>query len=414
MNDPATATINPENLWRLNTPGVDGWAKDVRPDSDNKYYMVSVDTHMLITPDIFLERIDRKFIDRLPRMEKRGEETFVLVEGIRPQRVSNLKLEGEDLLRSKSGSHITAGSASAARGITASDRVEDQEADGVDGEVIFPNGIGLSMTRSPDPDFVQAQTVVWNDWAIDVCKPHLDRCNPVAVIATRQVEWAVSEVERVAKLGYRVVQMPCKPIPGPREPDHINYNLPVFDPLWAAIQDHDLAVTFHIGADDPRTARGNGGAVINYSAHALPSVIEPIVSLCSSGVFDRFPKLRAGSIEANAGWIPWIMQSMDEAYKKHHMWVSPKLKSLPSEAFREHCFASFGEDRAAVLLAGEYGLEDNLCWANDYPHHEGSWPHSAEAIERTMRDTLDETSRAKMLGLNAARIFRFDVPTRYR
>ena len=38
-------------------------------------------------------------------------------------------------------------------------------------------------------------------------------------------------------------------------------------------------------------------------------------------------------------------------------------------------------------------------WANDYPHHEGTWPHSAEAIERTMGE-LTEDARAKILGLN--------------
>ncbi len=53
-------------------------------------------------------------------------------------------------------------------------------------------------------------------------------------------------------------------------------------------------------------------------------------------------------------------------------------------------------------------------WANDYPHHEGSWPHSAEAIERTFGELVTEDTRAKLLGLNAARCFGFDVPAKYR
>ena len=52
-------------------------------------------------------------------------------------------------------------------------------------------------------------------------------------------------------------------------------------------------------------------------------------------------------------------------------------------------------------------------WGNDYPHHEGTWPHSAEAIERTMGRRTD-AERAKILGLNAARMFKFEVPERYR
>ena len=52
-------------------------------------------------------------------------------------------------------------------------------------------------------------------------------------------------------------------------------------------------------------------------------------------------------------------------------------------------------------------------WANDYPHHEGTWPHSAQAIERTMGN-LDDLERAKILGLNAARVFGFSIPERYQ
>jgi predicted TIM-barrel fold metal-dependent hydrolase len=54
---------------------------------------------------------------------------------------------------------------------------------------------------------------------------------------------------------------------------------------------------------------------------------------------------------------------------------------------------------------------DNFLWANDYPHHEGSWPHSAAAIEREMGQLRDD-ERARILGLNAARLWNFDVPER--
>ncbi|HEX4209029.1 MAG TPA: amidohydrolase family protein, partial [Candidatus Binataceae bacterium] len=69
---------------------------------------------------------------------------------------------------------------------------------------------------------------------------------------------------------------------------------------------------------------------------------------------------------------------------------------------------TFQEDRVGLDLAVKYNLVNNFMWANDYPHHEGSWPHSAEAIERQMGH-LNEEQRAKILGLNAARIFNFDV-----
>jgi predicted TIM-barrel fold metal-dependent hydrolase len=63
---------------------------------------------------------------------------------------------------------------------------------------------------------------------------------------------------------------------------------------------------------------------------------------------------------------------------------------------------------AGLALAEPMNLADNFMRGNDYPHHEGTWPHSAEAIERTMGH-LSDAARGKVLGLNAARLFGFEV-----
>ena len=38
------------------------------------------------------------------------------------------------------------------------------------------------------------------------------------------------------------------------------------------------------------------------------------VALCSRGVFDRFPKLRVGLLEANCSWAPWLLGRLDDHY----------------------------------------------------------------------------------------------------
>jgi len=414
MGENLKIEVNPENQWRLKTPGAPGWAKDTRAGAAKKYFMVSVDTHLSPPPKLFMERIAPEFRDRLPRVEVRDGKRYLVQEGVRPEAIAEPKLEGEDLVRSKAGGSTTLNVGPVENEKTGLARIADQDADGVDGEVIFPNGSALLMWGSSDPKFVHAQCQIWNDWAMEVCKPYHDRCKPTAALATADLEASIAEVKRVAKLGYQILLLPCKPIFGPHDVSHVNYNLPHFDPLWQVIQDHNLAVTFHVSTGkDPRCARGNGGAIINYVVHSLSPTIEPIVSMCASGVFERFPKLRAGTIEANGGWIPWMLDAMDEAYKKHHFWVRPKLKALPSDYFRENCFASISEDRSALVVCEPYNLGNNLMWANDYPHHEGTWPHSAEAIERTFGNYLNETNRAKVLGLNAARVFGFEVSKKY-
>jgi predicted TIM-barrel fold metal-dependent hydrolase len=203
--------------------------------------------------------------------------------------------------------------------------------------------------------------------------------------------------------------LPCKPVFNSQDARDPNYNMGVYDRMWAVIEETGLPITFHIGTGrDPRGASKEGGAVMNYVAHALVQAIEPMAALCSSGVLERFPRIKFAAIESGIGWVPWALDAMDEAYVKHHMWAYPKLKMLPSEYFRAHGAVAFQEDRAGLGLALQFDLVDNFLWSNDYPHHEGSWPHSAEAIERQM-GRFDEDQRARILGLNAARMFNFEV-----
>ncbi len=397
-NADVAVRIEDANKWRAVSPGIEGWSRTARPGDDAKFLMVSADSHANEPPDLWLTRMDKKFHHRLPRIVERPDGLAQVTEGFRALSLRDTPLDGEDLRRGKAGR-------------SAEERLLDQDLDGIDAEIIFPNK-GISMWATPDSIFAGAMCRAWNDWAWEAFGDHNDRLSPMACLATGDLEGAIKEIDRVATLGFRGLCLPCTPIFGHSDPENPNYNLPVYDRLWACIQDHDLPITFHIGTGrDPRGARGHGGAIINYAVHAMPPAMEPMANLCCSGVLERFSKLKFAIIEAGIGWVPWALESMDESYRKHHMWVRPTLSMLPSEFFKEHGFASFQEDPAGLDLARKHGLVDNFLWANDYPHHEGTWPHSAAAIERTMGD-LDEEERAKILGLNAAKLFKFDIPAK--
>ena len=389
------------NVWRLDTPGNEGWDRSARPSATDKFFMVSADGHVQEPRDLWEVRMDEKYQERLPGIVMiPGKGSFQKTEGFRePLRLQDLTFEGEDLLRNQSGK-------------TPEGRIADLAADGVDAEVMFPNK-GLTMWATKDPVFSGAMCRAYNDWAWEYFGPFNDRLAAMGCIAPAEIDAAIAEIERCAAMGFRGLSLPCKPVFGAPDHTELNYNLREFDPLWACISDVGLPVTFHVSTGrDPRTSRSRGGAIINYAVHSLAPTIEPIANLCASGVAEQFPKLRFGSIEAGIGWVAWALQAMDEAFRKHHMFVRPKLDMLPSEYFKRQGFASFQDDKAGLDLAREHGLINNFLWANDYPHHEGSWPHSAEAIERTMGG-LTDAERARILGLNSAEIFGFPIPERY-
>ena len=234
--------INEPNRWRLETPGHSGWKRTARPNDPDKYLMISADCHCNEPSNLWVERIDRKFRDRLPRIEiDENGVKWAISEGWARSRLLDSRLEGEDHLRSKAGADPE-------------QRLKDQIRDGVDAEIIFPNK-GLSMWATPDADFAHAQCRIYNDWAWETFAKYNDRMSPLAAIATADLPGSIKEVERVAKLGFRGLTLPCKPIFGAHDARHPNYNLPIFDP--ACVGDPGSRSSDHVPClDRTRSARG--------------------------------------------------------------------------------------------------------------------------------------------------------------
>jgi predicted TIM-barrel fold metal-dependent hydrolase len=410
--------VDPKNEWRTATPGHIGWERTARPDDPNRYFIVSTDTHHT-EPSEYLDEIEPEFADRCPRIEvDESGAQFLISEGSKPQLVKpgrrtpsprqeafepksatrhyGEKMGDEDRLRSRSGLSIE-------------QRLADADRDGIDAEIIFPNK-GLLCWATPDPVFQMAMCRAYNRWSFRYFGPYFGRLNPAALLGGAAVEASITEAVWAAERGYRTVALPAQPIFGLANAERLSYNDPSYEPLWATLEELGLPITFHVSTGrDPRAVGGNGGAVINYVCHAMQTTLEPIVTLISSGVFERHPNLRCGTVEAGIGWVPWMLETMDYAYTAHHFWVRPVIPERPSEYYKRNCFSTFVEDHVGLRLVEELELVDNFMWSNDYPHHEGTWPHSAAAIEREM-GSLSEMTRAKLLGLNAARMFKLDVP----
>ena len=400
------------NAWRAATPGPGGWDRTIRPDDPRKLFVVSADCHANEPPTHLLDHIEPEYRRRLPRIERREDGSEWLVsEGNSPVRIKASAVS-PSAQPSEVGSRMDAEDrrrTAAAREVKG--RLADQDEDGVDVELIFPTK-GLLCWATPDPVFAMAMCRAWNRWAHATFSPngwHGGRTLPLASIATGDVAGALAEVAWAAEQGFVGVCLGNSPIYGPKLPGKLEYNDPVFEPLWAAIEDGDLTITFHVSTGrDPRAVTGDGGAVVNYVCHSMETTIEPLVQLIASGVLDRHPHLRVGLVESGIGFLPWLLETMDYAHKAHHFFVRPQLRELPSFYFRRQCFATFQEDHAGLASVESLDLVDNVLWANDYPHHEGSWPHSAATVERQMAH-LSDNARAKILGLNAARVFRLSV-----
>ena len=181
------------NAWRLETNNASAdWPRSPYPDAANKYFMVSADGHVQEPKDLWKKRMPEEYWGRLPgvTVDDKGDQ-FQKTEGFRPVRIRNIKMAGEDALRNSSGRDPQ-------------QRIEELALDGVDAEILFPN-LGLTIWATPDAKFSQMMCRAWNDWAWEEYGPYNDRLSPMACIAAGDIEGAIEEIQRCAKLGLLVI-----------------------------------------------------------------------------------------------------------------------------------------------------------------------------------------------------------------
>ena len=134
-----------------------------------------------------------------------------------------------------------------------------------------------------------------------------------------------------------------------------------------------------------------------------------------AGVFDRYPKLRVGSVEHEAAWIPHWLKQMDFTYRERPVFTKgwrSKDGLLPSDYWRRNMFVEFMEDDLGVQLRERIGV-DTMLWGSDFPHAESTWPKSRDFLDR-MFAGVPEADLRKITSENAARMFGFTAELRRR
>lgn len=357
--------------------------------------VISADSHVQEPPEVYGERLPKRLRHRAPRVEERDGKRYLIVDGKRPRRLDVAQTEETDDDKEREFRRDPTGGRDLAR------RLADQERDGIMAEVIYPN-TSLFLYNSTDPDYQLAVARAYNDWAAELFGAHPSRFAPVAIVPVEDVAEAVREVERAARLGYRAIKIP---ITNARRP----YNRPDYEPLWAACAACNVVLSLHAFSnavdtypEDWGEEEGFGGALA-HMAMSMADGQNPAALLISSGALQRHPGLRFVVVECGAGWLGWLLHVLDEQVAKKHMWVRPRLEMLPSEFFRRQGAVTFSDDPVALNNLAFTGA-DVLLWGSDYPHDEGTFPHSQDVIARTFKD-IAAADRRKIVHDNAKRIY---------
>jgi predicted TIM-barrel fold metal-dependent hydrolase len=302
-------------------------------------------------------------------------------------------------------------------------RLRELEDDGVVAEVLFPNTIppffpsGNLLLRPPTK---QEYELRWaglrahNRWMVDFCNDTPGRRAGMAQIMLNDVDDAVAEVEWAAEHGlFGGVLLPGVP----PDCDLPPLFAPDYDPIWAACQDLSMPVNNHSGSAGPAA----GPYVASMAVFMLELAWfshRVFWHMVLGGAFARFPGLKLILTEQASGWVPGVLATLDHQYSRladpntaeSHFGAGlvEQVPEKPSYYWENNCYAGASFFRPSEApLRYEIGLS-KIMWGQDYPHTEGTYPYTTEALRNTFAG-IPSGEVAKMIGLNAADVYGFDL-----
>jgi uncharacterized protein len=271
---------------------------------------------------------------------------------------------------------------------------------GVDQTVLYPT-LGLGHGLIQDTEWAVALASAYNDWLHGHFLEQSPRFKGVALLPVQDVEAAAAELRRaVEQLGMVGGVLPSVTIDG--RP----YGHDMFHPLWEEAQRLDVPIAIHGGTS---AQMGLDRMVSFISAHAVEHLFgqaKQISSMVLDGVFELYPQLRVGFLETGCGWVPWMMDRLDEEMERKGQWAR-RLRRKPSEyiAGGNIWFSIEVEERALPLTIECIG-PDVLLWASDFPHERPREGFGGDLPTLAERKDLSDDFKRRLLWDNPRRFYR--------
>ena len=366
------------------------------------FRVVDTDTHQMEPIEIWSDYLDPAFRDRAPKREKIDGHMSIVIEGESIVSEDKYPMSTPDFLAA-----VEAGMKKFKRArenkFVPETRIWDMDEQGVDVQIIYPTYGGQILGKPfRDPTLLAALCRAYNDWSHQFCSHAPERLRWAAMLPLQAPELAIEEAVRAAERGCVSYYVRPNPTEG-RNLYHEDYH-----PLWATIQDLDRPICIH-DSGSPRLPSYGDRMDSHVTGHIIAHPVEAMVAMMSLiwfGVLEKFPKFRVVHVEADAGWVPYWLQRMEQHWEFSRNAEHPEMKRPPTEYFlRQIWVAARGDERtlpAAVDLIGE----DNLCFNTDYPHPDGTFPRGFADFEK---QPISDQAKRKILWDNAARAFHLDA-----
>ena len=283
-------------------------------------------------------------------------------------------------------------------------RVEDMISNHVEASLSFPTMprfCGQTFAEAEDRELALACVKAYNDFMVEEwCGDSNGALLPLIIIPLWDADLAAAEVRRNAERGCRAVCFSEIP-PNLGLPSiHTGY----WDTFFQACQDTERVVCMHIGSSSKMPAASPDAPPAVAASLSFNNAIASLSDFLFSGVLVRFPTLTLAYSEGQIGWLPYILERVDDVWREHRAWggVADIVPEPPSTYYYRQVFGCFFRDKHGLNSLNEVGV-DNITFETDYPHTDTTWPNTKEVAEEMMGH-LPQDIVWKIVRGNAARM----------
>lgn len=366
----------------------------------NDIRILDTDAHQMEPPNIWADYIDGNFADRAPKIGNIGNGRVGMTVENKPitKQDGSYPMHSEEFLEAAARG-MEKHEKARAEGFSPDARIRDMDGHGVDAQVIYPTVGGQILGMEfDDPELLLAVCRAYNDWSLEYCSHAPERLRMAAMLPVQAPDLAAEEARRTAEAGAACFYVRPNPVLGRNLYHESN------DVLWSTIEELGKPVCIH-DSGSPYLPSFGERMETHTSGHIIAHPFEAMVAMMSLiwyGTIERHPRLSIVHVEADAGWLPYWLQRMEQHWDFSGNAEHPDLKKRPTEYFKSNFLVACRGDEMTLPAVCELVGDDYVTFNTDYPHPDGTWPLGMEHLEQ---QPLPEESIRKIFWDNAASKF---------
>lgn len=381
------------------------------PDRQSRWCtLISVDDHLVEPAHLFEGRMPAAFADRAPRvaLDDEGMEYWLYddqrhykvglnaVVGRPPDELSFEPTRFDEMRRG-------------AWDIAA--RIHDMDLNGVYASLNFPSSLaGFAGQRYQlgvsDPELALSVVRAANQWHLEEwAGTYPGRIIPCQLPWLLDPEVAAKEVRANATRGFRAMTFPELPERLGLPSLHTGY----WDPLMGACAETGTVVCLHVGSSSSAPTTSSDAPADTIAVLFFGWAMFSAVDWLYSRLPVRYPDLRICLSEGGLGWVAGLMDRLDHVGRYQQMYGTWEgIDLTPREVLSRNFWFCTIDDPSALEQRHLIGI-DHILLESDYPHQDGTWPHTQGILREQIGHFPAEEVR-RLTWQNAADLFDFAVP----